>query len=349
MKLSYFLSTALLAALLLGCKGTDTPSIEANGTSSTDTPKGKTLTVGVVFDSGGRGDKSFNDSAWAGIERAGKEFSLDVSDVDSKAPKDYEANLQALAEKGTDLIFAVGITQQDALKAVAPRFPDVKFVSIDGQVEGANVRNLQFKEEQGSFLAGYLAGLMTKTNKLGFVGGMDIPTIRRFEAGFRAGVMSANPSINILPAKFTESWDDVTTGKAAGKTLFDSGADIVYHAAGRAGLGVIDAAEDADKYAIGVDSDQDHVSEGHVLTSMIKHVDVGVYQTIKDVSDGKFVGGTKIYDLKDGGVGLSDFRYSKQIIGLKRLQQVEAMKKKIVDGTLTVPRTMDELKGFSPN
>ncbi|MEZ0327716.1 MAG: BMP family protein [Fimbriimonas sp.] len=348
MKLSPFLSTALLAALLIGCKGSDSPEQGTTGGAATGSPKAKTLKIGVVFDSGGRGDKSFNDSAWAGIERAQKEFSLEVADVDTRSPKDYEGNIRGLAEKGMDLIFAVGITQQDALKAVAPQFPDVKFVSVDGQVDGDNVRNLQFKEEQGSFLVGYLAGLMTKANKVGFVGGMDIPTIRRFEAGYRAGVLSANPKIEILPAKFTESWDDVTTGKAAGKTLFDAGADIVYHAAGRAGLGVIDAAEDADKFAIGVDSDQDYVSEGHVLTSMIKHVDVGVYQTIKDVQEGKFSGGTKVYELKDGGVGLSDLKYTKQIIGREKLQKVEAMKQKIIDGSLKVPASMDELKGFAP-
>ncbi len=155
---------------------------------------------------------------------------------------------------------------------------------------------------------------------------------------------AADPSIEVLGAKFTESWDDVTTGKAAGKTLFDAGADIVYHAAGRAGLGVIDAAEDADKFAIGVDSDQDYVSEGHVLTSMIKHVDVGVYQTIKDVQEGKFAGGTKVYDLKDGGVGLSDFKFTKQIIGAERLMKVEEMKKKVIDGSVKVPASMAELK-----
>jgi basic membrane protein A len=343
-----FLTTAVAGLLLIGCDGAKNPEQGTTGGGEKGSPTAKTLKIGVVFDSGGRGDKSFNDSAWAGIERAKKEISLEVADVDSRAPKDYEGNLTALAEKGMDIVFAVGISQEEALKVVAPRFPNVKFVSVDGNVDAANVRNLQFKEEQGSFLAGYLAGLMTKANKLGFVGGFDIPTIRRFEAGYRAGVMTAKPEVEVLPSKFTESWDDVALGKAAANTLFDQGADIVYHAAGRAGLGVIDAAEDKKKLAIGVDSDQDYVAEGFVLTSMIKHVDVGVYQTIKDVSAGTFTPGTKMFTLADGGVGLSDFKYTKQIIGPERMQKIEEVKKKIVDGVIKVPASMDELKGFSP-
>jgi basic membrane protein A len=323
--------------------------------SSTDTTQGTTgggtgkeLRVGVVFDSGGRGDKSFNDSAWAGVERAKQDSAIKVSAVDSKAAKDYEGNLTALADKGMDVIFAVGLAQQDALKTVAPKYPDIKFAIVDGEVDGPNIRNLKFTEEQGSFLAGYLAGLMTETGKIGFVGGMNIPLIGKFEAGYRAGAITANPAVQVLPAKFTESWDDVGLGKAAARTLFDAGADIVYHAAGRAGLGVIDAAEETHRYAIGVDSDQDYVAEGSVLTSMVKKVDTAVFETITDVRNGTFTSGTKMYDLKANGVGLSEMKFTKDKIGAAKLAQVEAVRQKILDGSIKVPTSLNELKGFRP-
>ncbi|HSI73645.1 MAG TPA: BMP family ABC transporter substrate-binding protein [Fimbriimonas sp.] len=347
MKLAPIVTALLATALLAGCtsdKPADSTSNVPSGPSADLKPAGKELKVGVVFDSGGRGDKSFNDSAWAGIEKAQREFNLTVATVDSKAAKDYEANLSGLADKGMDLIFAVGITQQDALKAVAPRYPNVKFAIIDGEVDGPNVRNLKFKEEQGSFLAGYLAGLMTKTNKIGFVGGMNIPLIEKFQAGYIAGAKAANPAVVALPGKFTESWDDVTLGEAAARTLLDGGADIVYAAAGRAGIGVINAAADAKKYVIGVDSDQDYLKPGFVLTSMVKRVDVSVYETIKDLNAGTFSTGTKEYTLADNGVGLSEMKFTKDLIGADKLAKVEEEKKKLLEGSVAVPTRMSEVK-----
>ena len=343
MKLATTFLAASAALILVGCNGSSESSTVVSGGG---TDSSKTTKVGIVFDSGGRGDKSFNDSAWAGIEKAKKEMSIEVKDVDSKAAKDYEGNMTALADQGMDVIFAVGMTQQDALKSVAAKYPNIKFAIIDGEVDAENVRNLKFMEEQGSFLAGYLAGLMTKSNKLGFVGGMDFPLIKKFEDGYIAGAKTANPAVEVLPGKYTGSWDDVTLGKAAAKVLYGSGADIVYHAAGRAGLGVLDAAEEANKLAIGVDSDQDDVAKGHVLTSMVKHVDYAVFDTIKDVADGKFTKGTKTYDLKVGGVGLSEFRFTKDLIGADKLAKVEEIKKKLVDGTVVAPKNNDELKSY---
>jgi basic membrane protein A and related proteins len=189
---------------------------------------------------------------------------------------------------------------------------------------------------------------VSKTKKIGFVGGMDIPLIKKFEAGYVAGAKTANPSVEVLPAKYTASWDDVSLGKAAAKVLFNGGADIVYHAAGRCGIGVIDAAGEAGegKYAIGVDSDQDWVKPGHVLTSMVKQVDLAVYETIKAVKEGKFEAGTRIYDLASGGVGLTEFKYTKDVIGPENIKKVEDMKAKIVSGEVAVPTNMDELKTY---
>jgi basic membrane protein A len=344
LKPAYLVSAMLLVALS-GCKVESKLSDSPSTTTTTTKTTGSKLKVGVVFDSGGRGDKSFNDSAWAGVQKAEKDFKIadsDVKTVDSKSENDYEQYLTGLADGGCNIIFAIGLAQATALTAVAPKYPNVKFAIIDGDVKAPNVRSIVFNEEQGSFLAGYLAGLVTKTNKIGFVGGQKIALIEKFEAGYEAGAKTANPAVTILPAKFTESWDDTALGKAAALTLYNGGADIVYHAAGRCGLGVIDAAKETNKYVIGVDRNQDDQAPGLVLTSMVKHVDVGVYQTIKDVVDGSFSAGTKRYDLKVNGVSLTDFQYTKDKIGADNIAKVDAESKKIVAGEVTVPTSLDE-------
>ncbi|HVL39705.1 MAG TPA: BMP family ABC transporter substrate-binding protein, partial [Fimbriimonadaceae bacterium] len=193
---------------------------------------------------------------------------------------------------------------------------------------------------EGSFLAGYLAGLMTKTGKLGFVGGMEIDLIKKFLAGYAAGAKLANPSVQILPAKYTGNWNDAGIAKEAARALFSQGADIVYHAAGRAGLGVIDAAKDAGKWAIGVDSDQDHIAQGRVLTSMVKRVDEAVFQTIKDLKEGNFSAETKTYDLAANGVGLSEMRFTKEQVGEENLRKLEEVRAKIISGEIQVPDRM---------
>jgi basic membrane protein A len=246
------------------------------------------------------------------------------------------------------LVFAVGVAQGDALKTVAAKYPDVKFAIVDGSVDLPNVRGLQFNAEQGSFLAGYLAALMSTTKKIGFVGGEDIDLIRKFLYGYSAGAKAADPTVEVLPAKYVGNWDSLDTGHADAQQLFGSGADIVYHAAGRAGLGVINAAKEQDKYAIGVDGDQDGVAQGHVLTSMIKHVDEAVYATIQDTIKGGFTSGTKVYDLASGGVGLSPMTYTKAKIGPEKLAKVDKIAADIKAGKLKVPTSEDELKAFNP-
>jgi basic membrane protein A len=332
------LSSFAILVALAGC-GSEAKKEEATKPDATK------LTVGVVFDSGGRGDKSFNDSAFAGVERAKTEFGIVEKTVDSKSEKDYEANLSALAEQGANVIFAVGLSQKNALETVAASHPEIKFAIVDAEIDKPNVRSLVFAEEQGSFLAGYAAALATKTKKLGFVGGMEIPLIKKFETGYRAGAYYADPTVVVLPAKYTESWDDTSTGKAAATVLFNGGADVVYHAAGRCGLGVIEAAKDAKKLAIGVDSNQDDVAPGFVLTSMIKRVDEAVYQTIKDSIDNKFTPGTKVYDLKANGVGLTDFKNTTDKIGADNLKKIAAVADQIKSGML-IPTKPEDLQAF---
>lgn len=311
-------------------------------------PGAKSITVGLVFDKGGLGDKSFNDSANRGLLEVEKSLNVKGKTVESKSENEYQPNLEALAEQGSDLIVAVGISMKDAVEAAAKKFPNQKFAIVDASVNAPNVRSLLFKEEEGSYLAGYAAGFVTKTNKLGFVGGMDFPIIRKFQFGYQAGALAANPKVTFLPAKFTGDWVNVDLGKASAKVLFAGGADIVYHAAGRAGLGVITAATEENKFAIGVDSDQDDLSPGHVLTSMIKHVDVAVQETVKDVVDGKFTPGDKIYDLKSGGVGLSDFKNTKSLIGAENLKKLDQVRGDIIAGKIQVPSTEAEFKKLTP-
>jgi len=333
--------------LLAGCNPPaatpENPDKPATTGTTGEKPTGS-LKIGIVFDSGGLGDKSFNDSAWRGIQKAEKDLGITVSKVESKEEKDYETNLAAMADDGNDLVIAVGLNQGKALEKVAADYPDTKFAIVDGFVEAPNVRMLHFNEEEGSYLVGYIAGKMTKTGKVGFIGGQELDLIKKFQYGYAAGVNAANPSATVLPAKYTGSWDNVDDAKIAANVLYDSGADIVYHAAGRAGLGVIRAAKDRKLFAIGVDSDQDGEAPGNVLTSMIKNVDEAVFATIKDCVDGKFSAGEIKYDIAQNGVGISKLEHTRDLIGPDVLAEIEALKQKIAAGELKVPSTEAEYK-----
>ena len=345
---------AVLTVVGCGCGGTTQQSNDLNtptqpggaGRDQTPPKVGHHVKVGIVFDKGGKGDKSFNDSAYNGKVLAEKDLDVDIKTADSPQQKDYETNLAGFADQGKDLVIAVGNDQDKAVAAVAPKYPNVKFAIVDAVVDQPNVRSITFSEEQGSYLAGYVAGLTTKTGKIGFVGGMEIPLIKKFECGYDAGARTANPKVEILPAKYTDSWDDIDKGKAAADVLFNSGADIVYHASGRCGIGVIRSAQEHAKLAIGVDSDQDDVAKGFVLTSMIKHVDNAVYQTIKDVATDKFTPGQKVYDLKSGGVGLSDMKYTKKLLPKDAMTMLNKQADLIKSGKINVPATPDQLTAY---
>jgi basic membrane protein A len=338
---------AFVVCALAGCSsgGGDTSSGGTGGGTSAS-GDGKKMTIGVVFDSGGIGDGSFNDSANRGAQKAKTDLGAEIKPVDSKSTKDFEPNLTALAQHKCDIIFAIGITQETALKAVAAKYPQQKFAIVDGTVDLPNVRCLKFNEQEGSFLAGYLAALTSKSGKLGFVGGMQIPLIEKFYAGYAAGAVTANPKVEVLPAKYTGSWDNVDAGKSDAGILYGQGADIVYGAAGRAGGGIITAAKEQGKLAIGVDSDQDGIEKGFVLTSMIKHVDESVFSTIQDVKDGKFTPGDKIYDLKSNGVGLSEMKYTQDKLPPDAKKKLDDIKAKIISGEIKVPTTEAELTAF---
>jgi basic membrane protein A len=354
MKPQLFLPLSLLALVAIGCGGQEqSSSTNELGTQSRQPASGKKITVGIVFDAGGKGDKSFNDSAWAGIERAKRDLTITEKSVNSKSEKDYEDNLTSLAEGGCDLVFAIGMNMQSALEKVALAFPNTKFAIVDAEVKGPNIRSLLFKEEEGSFLAGYVAGLATKTNKIGFVGGKEIDLIKKFYYGYAAGAKTSNPKIEVLAAKYTGSWDNADNAKAATLSLYGEGADVVYQAAGRAGQGVINAAKTQTEsgkvvYAIGVDQDQDDLAPGSVLTSMVKRVDESVFQTIKDLKNGKFTGETKTYDLKDDGVGITQMKYTKDKVSAEGLANLKKIEEKIKKGEFKVPATEKEYSVFNP-
>ncbi len=343
-------------------------------------------TVGLALDVGGRGDQSFNDGALRGLEvmAAGLRYTAhgyealgDAERADAlpadlrgqgfprlpippplvlsgKAQEDYEPNLQLLVDQGVELVVAVGFMMEPATRAVASRNPKARFLLIDSPVLDAagkptvapNVRAVVFRENEGSFLAGALAAKLSR-GKLGFVGGMQLPLIRKFEAGFRAGVHRIDPAAEVLVA-YTGTFDDERKGIEVGQDLYARGCDIVFQAAGLDGLGVIKAAEQAGKLVIGVDSDMAHVAPRNVLTSMIKHVDVAVYRTVKDVLEGSFAGGDVVLGLREGGVGLAPVG---EMVPLARreaaLAEVARLRSRIVSGALAVPRNLDELAKFA--
>lgn len=331
---------------LIGCSSNTGDSGTAGAGGGTGGGKKSDLKVGIVYDAGGINDGSFNASANRGIDKAAKELGVDVSKVESKSPNDFEKNLKTLAERGCKLVFAVGITMEDSLKVVADQFPDIKFAIVDGNVDKPNVRKLLFSENEGSFLAGYAAAMASKTKKLGFVGGMQIGLIEKFYAGFVAGAKTFDSTVEVLEPKYTGDWVNQDLGKSSAAILFSGGADVVYHAAGKAGLGVIAAAKEQGKLAIGVDSDQDDIAPGFVLTSMIKRVDESVFGTVKDTVEGKFTAGEKRYDLKSNGVGLSEMKNTKDKLPSDGAAKLKEIQDKIISGEIKAPSTLDELKAY---
>ncbi len=345
MRVAQFLLIIGVLALLSACaKKADEPS--TGGAPSAT----KRLRAAMVTDIAGIGDRSFNESAWRGLQRAEKELGAEVRYLESAKLPDYEQNLRLLAQQKYDVVVAVGFAMEDALKKVAPQFPNTIFAIVDGNAPDLpNCVSLKFREHEGSFLVGALAGAMTKTGTVGFVGGMEIPLIKKFEAGYRAGVMTTNPKAKVLVG-YTGNWTDTSKGKELALSQYERGADIVYHASGQCGLGVIEAAKQRGKghFAIGVDSDQDYIAPGFVLTSMIKGVDNAVFGVCKAVAEGTFQPGTQDLGIKENGVGISPMKYTKPLVPAEVLDKIENLRQMIADGKLQVPQSEEELRTFQP-
>ena len=303
------------------------------------------MQVGLVFDVGGRGDKSFNDAAYAGLEAAQKELGIQFTTLETSEGADREAQLRQLAAGPARIVFGVGFLFTDDIKALAKEFPDKKFACVDytvnpGDTLPPNLVALKFKEEEGSYLVGALAALLSKSKKIGFVGGMEIPLIRKFQAGYVAGAKAADPKVEVL-VKYAgntgNAFKDPTKGKELALAEYHAGADIIYHASGSTGLGVFEAGRELKKLAIGVDSDQYDEAPGVVLTSMVKVVDKAVLETIRAVKDGTFQGGVRTFGLADDGVKWVYDDRNKALIPDAVKAQVDSLQAKIVRGEIVAP------------
>jgi len=320
--------------------------------------EGCAIRVGIVFDIGGKNDRSFNAAAWEGVKRAANDLPICMYDVEPGNPTSIEPAMRAFAEKNFDLIIGVGFAQGPIMQSVATDYPNIKFAIIDGVIFEAdgktpkqNVASLVFREHEGSYLVGMIAASKSKTGVLGFLGGMDIPLIHRFNKGYEEGALSVNPKIKFVSNYVgvnDAAWNNPGKGKELSLAQIEKGADVIFTAAGNSGLGAFDAVEqygknekgEANRFVIGVDSNQNMVKPGFVLTSMVKRVDNAVYDAIKEVLGGKFEGGFHVFGLDKDGVAYAMDKNNEPLIPGDVILKVEEAKKNIIDGKIKVTDAM---------
>ena len=293
----------------------------------------------IVYANGGKFDKSFNEGVSNGAKKFSDETKIAVVDFEPSNETQFEQALRRFAQRGNDPVIAVGFSQAVALEKVGKEFPNTHFTIIDSVVKLPNVQSVVFKEHEGSFLVGVLAALASKSGKIGFVGGMDIPLIRRFACGYEQGVKYANPNAEVI-ANMTgttpAAWNDPGRGAELAKGQFDRGVDVVYAAAGNTGTGVLQAAKDRGKLGIGVDSNQNYLHPGTMLTSMLKRVDVAAYNSFKAMQGGTWKGDVSVLGLKEGGVDWALDQYNEKLVSPEMKAKVEAAKADIIAGKITV-------------
>jgi basic membrane protein A len=335
--------------------------------TTVDEKKGK-IKVGIVFDIGGKNDRSFNAAAWEGVKRAEKDLDITLRDVEPGNPTSIEPAMRAFADKNYDLIIGVGFAQSPIMEKVAKDYPNIRFAIVDGEIldkEGKplkNVASLVFREHEGSFLVGMIAAAKSKTGKLGFVGGMDIPLIHKFETGYEEGANYAlnqgmtAPNVSKIEVYDNyvgvtdAAWNNPGKGKELALSQIEKGADVIFTAAGNSGLGAFDAVEqygkndkdEAKTFVIGVDKNQNDVKPGFVLTSMVKRVDNAVYDVVKEVLEGRFKGDFHVFGLDKDGVAYTIDEHNEKLIPKEILTKVEDAKKKIVAGEIKVTNAMDK-------
>ena len=288
----------------------------------------------VIYDMGGKFDKSFNQAGYDGAERWKKESGKPYVEFEISNPAQREQAQRRMAERGADPIVGIGFSQGSAVEKVAKEFPKLKFAIIDSVVSLPNVQSIVFKEHEGSFLVGVMAAMASKTGKVGFVGGMDIPLIRRFQCGFEQGAKYANPKVEVsgnMTGTTPAAWNDPARGAELAKAQFAGGVDVIFAAAGGTGIGVYQAAKDAGKLAIGVDSNQNHVQPGTMLTSMVKRVDVAVYNAFKGVKPG-----VTSLGLAEGGVDYALDEHNAKLVSADMKKKVDAAKADIISGKIKV-------------
>lgn len=345
-------SLILVVLILSACGNNDGDTNESTGNEVDD------FSVKMVTDTSGVDDKSFNESAWEGLTKFEKDFGVEVGYVQSESASDYLPNMTTLARDDTSLIFGVGFVMADDVREVALQFPDKNFAIIDSVVTDENgdfipnIANISFAEHEGSFLVGIIAGMQTKTNVVGFIGGVESDLIKKFENGFKAGVKTVNPDAEIM-TQYVQNFNDAALGQQIADTMYDNGADIIYHAAGGSGNGLFTAAinrarQGEEVWVIGVDQDQHEEGQwdgGNVtLSSMIKRVNEAVYQVSQRTYEGNFPGGEVLeFGLDVDGVGIAE---TQDNVTEESLQLVEEYKQKIIDKELEVPKTDEEYEQY---
>ena len=298
------------------------------------------LKVGLIYDVTGRGDLSFCDAAYAGAKKAKDEWGFKLTEVTPSLSTDTELTLRRLAKLKYDLIIGVGFLFQEPMNRVASDFPEVKFALIDAIIEQPNVASLTYRAHEGTFLAGVISALKTETKQIGFIGGMKVPLVEAFEIGYRAGIKATNPDLELVAdyvGVTPQAFNDPAKAKELALSQYSRGIDIILAAAGASGLGVLEAAKATEKSIIWVDSNGNDLAPGLVLTSVIKGVEISVYETIKSVQEGNFSGGLKDYGLKEGGVEYIVDDVNRDLLSDEILEQVEAFKAKIIAGDIVVP------------
>jgi basic membrane protein A len=320
--------------LALSCR----PDAASAGTSSGG--MGAPIRVGVVFDKGGRDDRSFNASAWRGLDRAKHELGVDGKFVEAMDDNAYEPAIRTFARKKFDLIIAIGFSQVEAVSRVAADFPDRRFALVDSVSPRPNVRSLLFGDHEGAFLAGAAAAMKSATGKVGFIGGMDVPLIRRFDMGFKAGARHIRRDA-VVVSNFVgvtvDSWNNPPKAKELALAQYNNGVDVIYVAAGASNSGVFDAAGAKSRYAIGTDSNQNAMRPGLILTSILKRIDVAVFQTIADVRDGKFTAGKVEFGVANGGIDYAVDRHNEGVLVPGLRARLDEIKVQIAAGAIKVP------------
>ncbi len=361
--LSLLMVAAMTAGMLAGCgsnagnsanngaNAADSDAANADATEKSDAAgdadtntntDASNIKIGMVTDIGGVNDGSFNQSSWEGLQRAQSELGVSVDYLQSKADSDYIPNIETFVDEDYDLIICVGYQLADALRTEAEANPDQKFAIIDDATNADldNVTCLMFEQAQASYLVGYVAGLMTESNTIGIVIGMSTDTMNQFGYGYLAGAIDANPDVTVLQTN-ANSFGDTAGGKTAATAMITKGADVIFHAAGATGLGVIEGCKEADIWAIGVDSDQSSLAPDNIITSAMKRVDNACYDISKEVLEGTLTNGVKTYDLTSGGVDIAPTTTN---LPEDVISAVEDVKAKIISGEITVPSTKDDFE-----
>ena len=325
------------ASFLTGCGGS---------TESANNGDEK-YTIAMVTDVAGVNDQSFNQSAWEGLQRAEKELGVEVKYLESKQDADYTTNVETLVDEEVDLIVGVGPKLAPTIEEAAKNYPEQKFLMVDETYENipSNVKTVLFDAEQSAYLVGLIAGKMSETKNVGFIGGLDIPLINTFKYGYMAGVKTADANCEIQ-AQYANSFTDQAKGKAIANQMISKNADTIFIAGGDVGTGAIEAIKEAGKYGIGVDRDQSDLAPENILTSALKKVNVGVYETVKAFIEGEEIGGKeRVYGLKEDGVGIPES--TKNLVPQDIIDYVNEMAEKVKNGEIKVPATKDEYEAMN--